>query len=99
VGGLGGCPFAPGATGNIATEDLVYLLEREGIATGIDLDRLVAVARWLRDDIGLSLDGQLHKVSRFPPTPRRRGPSGTRRARILGPAVHVLDEADRLPDG
>ena len=67
AGGLGGCPFAPGATGNIATEDLVYLLEREGIATGVDLDRLVRVAHWMRDDVGLALDGQLHKVDRFPP--------------------------------
>lgn len=66
VGGLGGCPFAPGATGNIATEDLVHLLEREGIATGVDLDRLVGVAHWLRDDVGLALDGQLHRVGRFP---------------------------------
>lgn len=44
-GGLGGCPFAPGATGNVATEDLVWMFERIGVATGIDLDRLVAVAR------------------------------------------------------
>src|SRR4051794_31408539 len=47
LGGLGGCPFAPGATGNIATEDLVYLLERSGINTGVDLDRLIDEARWL----------------------------------------------------
>ena len=44
-GGLGGCPFAPGATGNVATEDVVWMFERMGVATGIDLDRLVAVAR------------------------------------------------------
>jgi hydroxymethylglutaryl-CoA lyase/(R)-citramalyl-CoA lyase len=67
VGGLGGCPFAPGATGNIATEDLVYQLERAGVSTGIDLDALVDVAVWLRDDVALDLDGQIHKVSRFPP--------------------------------
>jgi hydroxymethylglutaryl-CoA lyase/(R)-citramalyl-CoA lyase len=71
VGGLGGCPFAPGATGNIATEDLVFLLEREGIATGVDLDRLVAVAHWLRDDVGLALDGQLQRVGGFPPQAAR----------------------------
>ena len=41
IGGLGGCPFAPNATGNIATEDLVYVLEREGVETGIDLDALI----------------------------------------------------------
>ena len=49
VGGLGGCPFAPRATGNIATEDLVYLLHGEGVETGIDLDALIAVAAWLGD--------------------------------------------------
>jgi isopropylmalate/homocitrate/citramalate synthase len=69
VGGLGGCPFAPGATGNIATEDLVYLLEREGVATGVDLDALIATATWLRDISGLPLDGQVHRVARFPGTP------------------------------
>jgi len=67
IGGLGGCPFAPGATGNIATEDLVYLLEREGVATGIDADALHETARRLRDGTGLVLDGQLHRVPRFPP--------------------------------
>jgi hydroxymethylglutaryl-CoA lyase/(R)-citramalyl-CoA lyase len=62
VGGLGGCPFAPDATGNVATEDLVYMLEREGVDTAIDLDELCATARWLRDVCGLELDGQLHRV-------------------------------------
>ena len=50
VGGVGGCPFAPRATGNVATEDLVYLLEREGVDTGVDLDALIAVAEWLARD-------------------------------------------------
>ena len=49
VGGLGGCPFAPRATGNIATEDLIYLLENEGVETGVDLDALIGVAEWLSD--------------------------------------------------
>ena len=52
VGGIGGCPFAPGAQGNVATEDLVYLLEREGITTGVDLDALVEAARWLAGVLG-----------------------------------------------
>src|SRR5581483_1051859 len=47
VGGTGGCPFSPNATGNIATEDLVWMLEREGVATGVDVDALAAVSRWL----------------------------------------------------
>ena len=49
VGGLGGCPFSPRATGNVATEDLVYLLEGEGVETGIDLDALVGVSQWLEE--------------------------------------------------
>jgi isopropylmalate/homocitrate/citramalate synthase len=67
VGGLGGCPFAPRATGNIATEDLVYVLEREGIETGIDLDRLIDVAAWLEGELGRQLDGQVYRAGTFPP--------------------------------
>ena len=52
VGGIGGCPFAPGATGNIATEDLVYMLERAGFSTGYDLDALIGTARWIGEKIG-----------------------------------------------
>jgi (R)-citramalyl-CoA lyase len=67
VGGLGGCPFAPKATGNIATEDLVYLLEREGVQTGIDLDRLIDTTEWLAGLLGRRLDGQLYRAGPFPP--------------------------------
>ncbi len=67
VGGLGGCPFAPGAAGNIATEDLVYMLEREGVETGIDLDALIGVARWVESLVGHPLPGQVHKAGRFVP--------------------------------
>jgi len=66
VGGLGGCPFAPNATGNVATEDLVYLLQREGIETGFDLDALIAVAAWLGDALGHGLDGLVHRAGGFP---------------------------------
>jgi (R)-citramalyl-CoA lyase len=66
VGGLGGCPFAPNATGNIATEDLVYLLEREGVQTGIDLDRLIDTTQWLAGLLGRRLEGQLYRAGRFP---------------------------------
>lgn len=52
LGGLGGCPYAPGATGNIVTEDLVFLLEAEGLRTGIDLEKLVAVRRWMETLLG-----------------------------------------------
>jgi isopropylmalate/homocitrate/citramalate synthase len=62
VGGLGGCPFAPRATGNIATEDLVYLFEREGLDTGVDLDALIAVSAWLESVLGRSLPGQVYRA-------------------------------------
>ena len=67
VGGAGGCPFAPNATGNVATEDLVYLLHGEGVETGIDLDALVEVARWLEGQLGHGLDGLVHRAGPFPP--------------------------------
>jgi hydroxymethylglutaryl-CoA lyase/(R)-citramalyl-CoA lyase len=67
IGGLGGCPFAPRATGNIATEDLVYILHREGIETGIDLDALLEVSEWLEGVLGRQLEGQLYRAGVFPP--------------------------------
>ncbi len=67
VGGLGGCPFAPRATGNIATEDLVYLLHGDGIETGIDLDALLRVSEWLESVLGRQLEGQVYRASAFPP--------------------------------
>jgi isopropylmalate/homocitrate/citramalate synthase len=66
VGGLGGCPFAPRATGNIATEDLVYLLHGEGIETGIDLDALIAVSSWLEEILGRPLEGLVYRAGSFP---------------------------------
>ena len=67
VGGLGGCPFAPRATGNIATEDLVYLLEGEGVGSGIDLAGLVSVSEWLEGVLGRQLEGQVYRAGLFPP--------------------------------
>ncbi len=66
AGGLGGCPYAPRATGNIATEDLVYLLEGEGIETGIDVDRLVATSEWLEGVLGRRLEGQVYRAGTWP---------------------------------
>ncbi len=66
VGGIGGCPFAPAATGNIPTEDLLYMLERMGIATGIDLDRTIATGRWLQQQFGRPVPGMLVKAGSFP---------------------------------
>jgi hydroxymethylglutaryl-CoA lyase/(R)-citramalyl-CoA lyase len=67
VGGLGGCPFAPNATGNIATEDLVYLLRGEGLETGIDLDALIEVSQWLEGVLGRRLEGHVYRAGPFPP--------------------------------
>ena len=67
IGGIGGCPFAPRATGNIATEDLVYLLHGQGVETGIDLGALIAVAQWLEAQLGRELEGQVYKAGTFAP--------------------------------
>jgi hydroxymethylglutaryl-CoA lyase/(R)-citramalyl-CoA lyase len=66
VGGLGGCPFAPRATGNIATEDLLYLLDREGVQTDVDLDALLGVSDWLSGVLGRELPGLVHRAGPFP---------------------------------
>jgi len=66
VGGLGGCPFSPGATGNVATEDLVWQLERDGVETGVDLDALLETARWLEGVVGHRLEGGVVHAARWP---------------------------------
>lgn len=68
VGGIGGCPFAPGATGNVATEDLVYMLERAGYATGYDLDALTETARWIGQKIGRPAPSALSRAGGWPKT-------------------------------
>lgn len=67
IAGIGGCPFAPRATGNIATEDLVYLLHGQGVETGIDLDGLIAASQWLEGQLGRELEGQVYKAGTFAP--------------------------------
>ena len=67
TGGLGGCPFTPNATGNIATEDLVYLLEGMAIETGVSLEALFDVSRWLSEQIGVDLPGLTYKAGGFAP--------------------------------
>ena len=62
IGGIGGCPFAPRATGNIATEDLVYLLHGEGVETGVDLGALIGVSDWLESVLGRELEGQVYRA-------------------------------------
>ena len=66
VGGVGGCPFAPGATGNIATEDLVYMLDRMGIKSGVSMEGVIDTSRWLEAQIGRPVPSMLSKAGRFP---------------------------------
>lgn len=66
VGGVGGCPFAPNATGNVATEDLVYMLSRAGFDTGIDLERLIETAHWLQTQRGKPVPSMVSKAGGFP---------------------------------
>jgi hydroxymethylglutaryl-CoA lyase len=65
-GGLGGCPFAPGATGNVATEDLVYMLSRAGFETGYDLGGLIEAGRWVGERIGKAPVSALSRAGGFP---------------------------------
>ncbi len=66
IGGVGGCPFAPAATGNVATEDVLYLLSRMGHPTGVDLEAIIDAARWLSGVIGKDVPGALTKGGVFP---------------------------------
>lgn len=66
VGGIGGCPFAPAATGNIGTEDLCFMLRGMGFETGIDLDRLIETAKWAESKFDAPLPGQVMKAGLFP---------------------------------
>ncbi len=67
IGGIGGCPFAPRATGNIATEDLVYMLQGMGLETGVDLDRLLETSAWLAGRLGKELPAMLGRAGTFAP--------------------------------
>ena len=66
IGGLGGCPFAPGAAGNVATEDVVYMLERAGVATGVDIAKLIDTNHWLEGVMGRTLPGMVARAPLFP---------------------------------
>lgn len=67
IGGIGGCPFAPGATGNVATEDLLYMFDRAGVRSGYSLARTLKASRWLATAMGRDLPSRLARVSPFPP--------------------------------
>jgi hydroxymethylglutaryl-CoA lyase len=72
LGGAGGCPFAPAATGNIATEDLVFMLDRMGVETGVDLAAAIAAGRWLGAQLGTTLPSMLDRAGPFPATTAAR---------------------------
>ena len=73
IGGIGGCPFAPAATGNIPTDDLVYMLSRSGIETGVSLERVITASRWLEEELGRAVPAMLPKAGGFP-TPAGKQP-------------------------
>ena len=66
IGGIGGCPFAPAATGNIPTDDLLYMLSRSGIETGLSLEKIIAVSEWLEQELGRGVPALLPKAGIFP---------------------------------
>jgi len=66
-GGVGGCPFAPGATGNVATEDILYMIQRMGFETGIDIDRIIDAAKWLEGPLGTEMPAMVSRAGVFPP--------------------------------
>jgi len=66
VGGLGGCPFAPESTGNVATEDVLYTLQREGVETGVNLDGIIETAHWLEQQLARDLPGRVSRAGSFP---------------------------------
>ena len=71
IGGFGGCPFAPAATGNIPSEDLIYMLNRMGIETGVDVDGLIETADWLGEQLGRDVPAMLGRAGNFPPAELR----------------------------
>ncbi len=66
IGGIGGCPFAPAATGNIPTDDLLYMLSRSGIETGVSLEKIIATSEWLEQELGRRVPAMLPKAGVFP---------------------------------
>ncbi len=66
IGGIGGCPFAPAATGNIPTDDLLYMLDRSGIETGVSLEKIIDASRWLEQELGRGVPALLPKAGMFP---------------------------------
>lgn len=67
LGGLGGCPYAPGATGNVATEDVVYMFHGMGVKTGLNLDKLIEIVPWIAEKIGHNMPSRVSQVGRLQP--------------------------------
>ena len=65
IGGIGGCPFAPAATGKVATEDVIYLLNRSGVEHGLELDELIETAKWLETILGAKVPSMLAAAGGF----------------------------------
>ncbi|WP_405220623.1 hydroxymethylglutaryl-CoA lyase [Lentisalinibacter sediminis] len=76
IGGIGGCPFAPAATGNIPTDDLVYMLERSGIETGVSLPKIIEISLWLEQQLGRGVPAMLPKAGIFPEMAAKRVAAG-----------------------
>ena len=93
IGGLGGCPFAPGASGNVCTEDLVHCLHAMGVETGVDLDRLLGVSRRVQEVVGRVLPGQVVKAG---PWTRRYPVPDAVAARVPAVAPAAAEGAPRL---
>ena len=66
IGGIGGCPFAPAATGNIPTDDLLYMFERSGVETGVSLEKIIETSNWLAEQLGRGVPAMLPKAGIFP---------------------------------
>jgi hydroxymethylglutaryl-CoA lyase len=77
IGGIGGCPFAPAATGNIPTDDLLYMLHRSGIQTGVSLEKIIATSQWLQEQLGRSTPAMLPKAGMFPQITEKYRVAGT----------------------
>jgi hydroxymethylglutaryl-CoA lyase len=77
IGGIGGCPFAPAATGNIPTDDLLYMLDRSGIHTGVSLEKIIATSNWLQQQLGRNTPAMLPKAGMFPQIAEKYRVAGT----------------------
>ncbi|MEE8281840.1 MAG: hydroxymethylglutaryl-CoA lyase [Gammaproteobacteria bacterium] len=76
IGGIGGCPFAPAATGNIPTDDLLYMLDRSGVQSGVSLDKIIETSNWLQEQLGRDVPAMLPKAGIFPQVAEQRRAAG-----------------------